>query len=84
MNFWVGGATSETGGGGSLYYMNAPFEGALQWGTLTLHIVPQGHGGGYIYIYTYIYTYVSISIYLYVFICYTDVVNILRWSVIDV
>ena len=32
-------------GGGSLIYINAPFEGALQWGTLTLDIVPQGHGG---------------------------------------
>ena len=39
-------------GGGSLEYINAPCKGALPWGILTVHIVPQGHGGGsIIYIY---------------------------------
>ena len=32
------------------------------WGPRTLHIVPWGHGGGYIYMYMYLYIYIYIYI----------------------
>ena len=54
-------------GGGSVPTINQSNSPTVM-GIGTLHIVPWGHGGGYVYIYIYVYVYIYTYIYIYMYI----------------